>query len=945
MKKKTYSLIFSAVFVLASLHVVAQPSNKINYQAVARDAGGNILANQLVGLRLAIEDGPGGPVLYQERHTPTTNQFGLFTVQVGGGTVLSGVYNNINWSFYNALYLLVDMDPAGGNSYITMGESQLLSVPYANYAASGGTTYSAGSGINIAANTITNTAPDQTVTLTGSGATSVTGSYPNFTISSTDNNTTYNAGTGINISSNTITNTAPDQAVNLTGSGATSVTGTYPNFTISSTDNNTTYSAGAGLNLTGTTFSIPNSAVTNAMLTNPSLTVTAGTGLSGGGSVSLGGSTTLNMANTAVTAGTYGSATNVPQFTVDAQGRLTAAANVAISGTLPAGTSGQTLRHNGTTWLANSVLYNDGINVGVGTSTPAGKFHVKGGANTTQLVIDANSTQSVGNPLIKLRSSSGTELMWINANDTTNSFVGLRAGRFIVSGARNALIGSEAGEALNTGYENAALGYRALKNSTSAIRNVAVGYNALLNNVSGVSNVAVGKDALLSGVALAYVTAVGYQAMLNADNSSTTSIPYHTAIGYQALRGSDTASNNVSTGNTALGASTMYFNSSGSYNNACGYKSLFFNTTGNNNAAYGNSSMENNTTGSSNTGIGRNTLYYNIAGNESVAVGDHAMYYANNSATSFSTHNTAVGSYALRGSVTPANNTGTENTAIGSNSMYYNTLGNQNTAIGRQSLQSNLSGSENCAVGHYASGLNYSGDYNACLGARSLYYNETGTRNVAVGFLAGAGMAGNNFENCTFVGTFSYPTVSRTNVTMLGSGIANAQCTADNQVCLGNTSITQIRAQVGSITTYSDARIKTDVKENVSGLAFINKLKPVTYNERPERLHEIWGTPDSLYKNIDHTQINNTRFIGFLAQDVEKAAAESGFDFPGIDIPKDEKEVYALRYTDFIMPLVKAVQELSQENAELKKEMAELKALVAIILNKDTVKNSASIRE
>jgi hypothetical protein len=71
-------------------------------------------------------------------------------------------------------------------------------------------------------------------------------------------------GTGIDVNFTaddvlTITNTAPDQTVSLTGSGATSISGTYPNFTISSTDTNTTYSAGNGISLSGTTFSLSTS--------------------------------------------------------------------------------------------------------------------------------------------------------------------------------------------------------------------------------------------------------------------------------------------------------------------------------------------------------------------------------------------------------------------------------------------------------------------------------------------------------------------------------------------------------------------------------------------------------------------------------------------------------------------------------------------------------------
>lgn len=94
----------------------------------------------------------------------------------------------------------------------------------------------AGTGISVSSAsgdvTITNTAPDQTVAITGSGAATVTGTYPNFNVDATDTDTTYTAGTGLNLSGTEFTNTAPDQTVSITGTGSATVTGAYPNFNV-----------------------------------------------------------------------------------------------------------------------------------------------------------------------------------------------------------------------------------------------------------------------------------------------------------------------------------------------------------------------------------------------------------------------------------------------------------------------------------------------------------------------------------------------------------------------------------------------------------------------------------------------------------------------------------------------------------------------------------------
>ena len=108
----------------------------------------------------------------------------------------------------------------------------------------------AGTGLDITGSTISNTSPDQTVVITGSGSTTVTGTYPTFNVESVG--TEYVGGTGIDVTGATITNTAPDQTVTISGTGSTTVTGSYPNFSISSTG--TEYTAGTGLSLVGTEF-------------------------------------------------------------------------------------------------------------------------------------------------------------------------------------------------------------------------------------------------------------------------------------------------------------------------------------------------------------------------------------------------------------------------------------------------------------------------------------------------------------------------------------------------------------------------------------------------------------------------------------------------------------------------------------------------------------------
>ena len=241
------------------------------------------------------------------------------------------------------------------------------------------------------------------------------------------------AGTGISLSNNsgegatpTITNSAPDQVVALTQGSNVTITGTYPNFTIASTDTNTTYTASTGLSLTGTAFSIDSTvvtlsgaqtltgktinasqlvdaSVTNAKLANSSLTVTAGTGMSGGGAVSLGSSVTLTNAgvtsNVAGTGITVSGATGAVTITNSDRGSSqNIFKNVAVAGQTTVVADGND----------DTLTFAAGSNVTITTN-----------ASTDTITIsstDTNTTYTAGGGL----TLSGTEFSHTDTSSVTN---------------------------------------------------------------------------------------------------------------------------------------------------------------------------------------------------------------------------------------------------------------------------------------------------------------------------------------------------------------------------------------------------------------------------------------------------------------------------------------------------------------------------------------------
>ena len=133
--KKVF-ILFSFLFSLTS--VLAQAPEKMSYQAVVRNTSNNLVTSQAVGMKISILQGSvSGTAVYAETQTPTSNTNGLVTLEIGGGTVVSGTFATINWA-NGPFFIKTETDPTGGTSYTITGISQLLSSPYALYAKTSG---------------------------------------------------------------------------------------------------------------------------------------------------------------------------------------------------------------------------------------------------------------------------------------------------------------------------------------------------------------------------------------------------------------------------------------------------------------------------------------------------------------------------------------------------------------------------------------------------------------------------------------------------------------------------------------------------------------------------------------------------------------------------------------------------------------------------------------
>ncbi len=219
LKTKTMKrlLVLSATAILYASICFSQAPNFINYQGVARDVAGGILPNTAINLQIKIHN--SATAVYTETHLATTNDFGLFNVHIGAGINQSGSISGIDWGVDTYSIEVLKHD---GSAYVTMGTSQLVSVPYALYAANSGTAGPTGANSTVpgpagpTGSAGTNgsagaTGPTGPTGLLASGTAAGNTTYWNGTQWVLNSNNIYNNGAGVGIG----TNGAPNPSAKL----------------------------------------------------------------------------------------------------------------------------------------------------------------------------------------------------------------------------------------------------------------------------------------------------------------------------------------------------------------------------------------------------------------------------------------------------------------------------------------------------------------------------------------------------------------------------------------------------------------------------------------------------------------------------------------------------------------------------------------------------------
>lgn len=533
-----------------------------------------------------------------------------------------------------------------------------------------------------------------------------------------------------------------------------------------------------------------------------------------------------------------------------------------------------------------------------------------GGDTGNQFTFTA--TDTLGNPVLANASDTGDGKDGSGFNIRSTQYNNIAIGNWSMnqatSGTFNLGIGSRSLRQLTSGKFNLAIGHGAGDGITNDDRNVCIGvksgevlqsgFNTFIGALSGLRH----NDPLGQNIGIGAGPYGGDTGVLNI------------CMGVSSMLGGNDFSGNVCIGNSAgytLGISStstgQFYSDNVLIGNSAG--SYFLTTDAKHNVGIGVNALK----GDNNLNYLQTPFGPGFNPTETVAVGYEAM---SESAGSLGSYSTAIGTRALKF------NNGPYNTALGFDAGLTNTTGQfntllgalagkllnnttANTAVGYAALSASNGGSgENTAIGALCAANLTTGSFNVANGTYALSANITGNNNVSIGHRSLDAHLG---SNCVAVGKDAGTNQTTSdNIISIGYNAQPSTTTVDNEITLGDANITALRCNVTTISSLSDIRDKSNIEDLPIGLEFVNALNPVKFD---------WSRRDG--------SMEGAKDIGFIAQDLDNVQENFNIaDYANL-VLKENPDKLEASYGKLVPVLVKAIQELSAEVAELKEKINE----------------------